>query len=321
MSVATLAWLNALGSDPELREILHEEVFTFAAPVPAIGTAEGNGRLDPRNRLNDLTGSEWVFFLNSVEVTAYPTSGPEGFAHDIRKLHPSPKPPQLMRKLVRFFTKAGQWVLDPFAGVGGTLLGAALCDRRAIGIDLEIRYLEAYRSVCEREGITVETTVAGDSRNVAELVRATPGTPDLVDMILTDPPYGDMLRRPQTGEIKKRTGKSDATPFTDLGHDLGNLGRREFLADLASIIESSCVLLKPKGYCVVFCKDLQPTTEHHNMLHADVVEALTGRGGLQFKGYKIWYDKTPTLYPFGYPYAFVANQLHQFILVFRKEST
>ena len=63
---------------------------------------------------------------------------------------------------------------------------------------------------------------------------------------------------------------------------------------------------------------MQPK-DHHNMLHADVVTKLSEIPELKFKGYKIWFDKTQTLYPLGYPYAFVANQFHQYILVFRKE--
>jgi len=56
------------------------------------------------------------------------------------------------------------------------------------------------------------------------------------------------------------------------------------------------------------------------MLHADIVAELSKIPNLQFKGYKIWYDKTINLYPYGYPFSFVANQLHQYILIFRKES-
>ncbi len=55
------------------------------------------------------------------------------------------------------------------------------------------------------------------------------------------------------------------------------------------------------------------------MLHVDVVNEMLKIEGLRFKGYKIWHDKTPKLYPFGYPFAFVSNQLHQFILIFRKD--
>ena len=88
------------------------------------------------NKLNDLSSKEWTFFINSVFTTSYPTRGKESYAHHIRKVHPTPKPPQLMRDIIQFFTKENEIVLDAFMGVGGTLLGAALCNRRAIGIDL-----------------------------------------------------------------------------------------------------------------------------------------------------------------------------------------
>jgi len=281
--------------------------------------APRTGRYDPRNPLNDLTGAEWVFFLNSVEATAYPTRGPGAFADEIRKMHPSPKPPQLMAKIVRFFTKGGGWVLDPFMGVGGTLLGCSISGRNALGIELDGRYIAAYEQVCEREAIPRQPAIQGDARDLASLVRGVPGLPAQFDLLLTDPPYGDMMARGRTGEKRKRTGVTEATPFTASDKDLGNLPLDRFLPELRGIIEQSVSLLKRGGYCVVFCKDLQPTREHHNMLHADVVQELSKIEGLCFKGYKIWYDKTPNLYPFGYPFAFVSNQLHQFILIFRNE--
>lgn len=38
------------------------------------------------NKLNDLTGREWTFFINSVFSTHYPTRGEEAYAHHIRKI-------------------------------------------------------------------------------------------------------------------------------------------------------------------------------------------------------------------------------------------
>ena len=64
------------------------------------------------NKLNDLAGNEWSYFLRSVINTRYSTSGEEGYAHHIRKIHPSPKPPQLMRDIIKFFTKENEHILD-----------------------------------------------------------------------------------------------------------------------------------------------------------------------------------------------------------------
>jgi hypothetical protein len=64
---------------------------------------------------------------------------------------------------------------------------------------------------------------------------------------------------------------------------------------------------------------MQPKPEHDNMLHTDIVRKLAEIKNLKYRGYKVWFDHTQMLYPLGYPYAFVANQFHQFILIFRKE--
>ena len=164
--------------------------------------------------------------------------------------------------------------------------------------------------------LELQTVYRGDARRLDEALN---GANYQFDLVLTDPPYGDMLSRKRTGERKKRTGDDSPTPFTNDGDDLGNMRTGQFYEALKSVIAQSMALLKVKGYVVVFCKDLQPTAEYHNLIHADVVNTLAGIPNLRFRGYKIWYDKSLKLYPFGYPYAYVSNQLHQFILIFRKE--
>ena len=303
-------------------------------------------KVDSRNTLNDLTGREWVYFLNSIELiegephlltgenlndlseeqwaadqsplvdTFYPTSGEHSHAHHIRKKHPSPKPPQLMKRLIEFFTKKNGWVLDPFVGVGGTLLGCSMAGRHGVGVDLSQEYLDLYQKATESLNLEPQTVYQGDARRLDEIFN---GVDCQFDLVLTDPPYGNMLSRKRTGERKKRTGDDSPTPFTSDGGDLGNMQTDQFYEALKSVIVQSIEFLKVKGYVVVFCKDIQPTAEYHNMIHADVVNTLIQIPNLQFRGYKIWYDKSMNLYPFGYPYAYVSNQMHQFILIFRKE--
>src|SRR5438105_11435051 len=123
---------------------------------------------DPRNRLNDLTGREWVHFLSSVEATAYPTTGPQSYGHKLRRMHPAPKPPQLMRRVVEFFTRRGEWVLDPFMGVGGSLLGCSLAGRNAVGLDLSADYIETYREVSQQEELAPQTTFVADARQMLD---------------------------------------------------------------------------------------------------------------------------------------------------------
>jgi site-specific DNA-methyltransferase (adenine-specific) len=54
--------------------------------------------------------------------------------------HPSEKPTTLLRELVESSSRAGDLVLDPFAGVGSTGVAAILAGRRTILVELDDRY-------------------------------------------------------------------------------------------------------------------------------------------------------------------------------------
>jgi len=273
------------------------------------------------NKLNDLPGAEWTFFLNSVINTRFSTNGPEGFAHHIRKIHPSPKPPQLMQQIIEFFTKEQELVLDYFMGVGGSLLGASMCNRRAVGVDLSPVYIEAYKQANNYLGLKEQITITADSvsllKNPKPLLASLNG--EKFSLILIDPPYGDMMSRPKTGEAIKTGGNTAATPFTDFEEDLGNMPWDKFLQTFNSTVIDALKLVKPRGHLVVFLKDLQPKDKELNLLHADLIYKLNGIKDLKYLGTKIWADQGVNLYPYGYPYSYVSNQIHQYIIIFRKD--
>jgi DNA modification methylase len=62
---------------------------------------------------------------------------------DGKALHLAQKPLRLLHDLLRLHSNEGNLVLDPFAGVGSTLVAAKYLGRRAIGIELNERYCEA----------------------------------------------------------------------------------------------------------------------------------------------------------------------------------
>src|SRR5918994_1649035 len=109
------------------------------------GVTDGRRAPHPANELNELPGEEWLYFTKSVLTTAYPSE----LGHATRKAHGANKPPRLMARLIEFFSRTGELVLDPFAGVGGTLLGAAIArgPRRALGIELEPRWVAIHETV------------------------------------------------------------------------------------------------------------------------------------------------------------------------------
>ena len=300
-----------------VKEDIKNAVFVEGSNI-SIEISDGR-RFCLNNKINDLPGSEWTKQICSVINTRYSTRGEDSYAHHIRKVHPTPKPPQLMRELIEFFTKENEIVFDYFMGVGGSLLGASLCGRRAIGIDLNQTYIDTYKLAAENLGLPIQSCLCGDSNALLsnkETMNGLLGT-EQVGMILIDPPYANMMSKEKTGADILVYGKS-ATPFTNYDVDLGNVDSKEFIPRLKTIIEKSLPYLKPKGYLVVFCKDMQPKKKETNLLHAQIIDALNEIPKLYYRGMKIWADQTIKLFPYGYPFDFVANQIHQYILIFRK---
>lgn len=276
------------------------------------------GVYDKRNQLNDLTGKEWVFFTNSVWITGYSPTAKENVGLKYRKIHPSPKPPALIKDIIEFFTKSDGKILDPFGGVGGTLLGAAMAtgNREAVGIELEQKYIDAYQTVCEKENMRQMLMIHDDSNNMLQHPEV---ANTVFDLIVADPPYSDMMAKERTGQRKKLYNDSSPMPYTDKEADLGNMSQDQFYEALRNIMQLCFSRLKNKGYMVVFCKDFQPRPGNLNLLHADIIRELTKIEGLEYRGMRIWHDQAMSLFPFGYPYSFVMNQIHQYILIFRKE--
>jgi site-specific DNA-methyltransferase (adenine-specific) len=60
-----------------------------------------------------------------------------------RSHHPSPFPVELPERCIKLHGKEGAVVLDPFLGIGSTLLAAQRLGRRGIGIEIDPDYAEA----------------------------------------------------------------------------------------------------------------------------------------------------------------------------------
>src|SRR5438874_6878711 len=142
-----------------------------------------NDAVSLRNTLNELTGAEWLYFTKSILITAYPSEN----GHELRKAHGANKPPQLMAQLIEFFTKPGGRVLDPFAGVGGTLIGASICKkpREAVGIEINQKWVDIYlRIITDSNGALLpQQMLRGDCLALMGQMKSAS-----FDLIATDPP-------------------------------------------------------------------------------------------------------------------------------------
>ncbi len=295
--------------------------------------------MHPNNTLNELGGDEWLYFTKSLLTTAYPSE----LGHAARKAHGANKPPRLMARLIEFFTKRDELVLDPFAGVGGTLLGAAICrsPRRALGFEIEPRWAEVYRSVVA--AAAAENDGAGPL--LADLGANDPGGPrrfdpagcrlqvgdamtmvrDLedasIDLIATDPPYNPQLKVTMSGGAlaeKFANRRTDYAMITDDPADLANSASyAEYLDRMGALFAELRRVLRPKRYAVVIVRDAYQEG-NYRFVGSDLA-ARAETHGFTAKGDLIWYQAGTRLRPYGYPHAFVPNIVHQHILVLRAE--
>jgi DNA modification methylase len=248
-----------------------------------------------------------------------------------------------MARLIEFFTRSGELVLDPFAGVGGTLIGAAIArgPRRALGIELDARWVDVYQDVVA--SLLAENDGSGPV--IAELGTADPGTPrtfdpsglemrqgdalevlptladESVDLVATDPPYNIQLPLTMAGGALAETHANRRTDYamvTDSPADLANApDYGTFLDRMGDAFAEIERVLRPGRYAVFIVRDAYQDGRY--LFTAADLAARASATGLVPKGDLIWYQAGTRLRPYGYPRAFVPNIAHQHIIVLRKD--
>lgn len=296
------------------------------------------GAPHPGNTLNELSGEEWLYFTKSVWTTAYPSE----LGHAARRAHGANKPPRLMARLIEFFTRTGELVLDPFAGVGGTLLGAAIArgPRRALGMEIEARWAGVF------EGVVRELAAERDGLGplLADLGPSDPGGPrsfdpsgielrvgdafallpavesGSVDFVATDPPYNVQLPITMSGGRLAETHANRRTGYamvTDHPGDVANSADYEtYLDRMEAMFTELGRVLRPDRYAAVIVRDAYQGGRY--LFTAADLAARASRAGLIPKGDLVWYQAGTRLRPYGYPKSFVPNIAHQHILILRR---
>jgi DNA modification methylase len=301
--------------------------------------APGRRPPHPANDLNDLPGEEWLYFTKSVWSTAYPSE----LGHAARRAHGANKPPRLMARLIEFFTRPGELVLDPFAGVGGTLLGAAIAHgpRRAHGIELDPRWVAVYEQVvrdalAERDGQGPLLTdlgpqdpggprtfdPSGAELRIGDCLRLLPDiSTGSIDFVATDPPYNVQLAQTMAGGPLAVRHANRRTGYAMIGDDPADLANAasysEFLDRMTEVLAQLVRVLRPGRYAALIVRDA-----YQNGRYAFTAADLANRAtslGFTVKGDVIWHQAGARLRPYGYPRVFVPNIIHQHILVLRAE--
>lgn len=286
---------------------------------------DSKGVYDSRNKLNNLTGKEWL-----PETKSYWYQKGLGAKHphaQIEKQHPAPFSFQDIGRLIEFFTKEGDSVLDPFVGVGSTLKACALSNRIGTGIELSPKWSELAKERLEFEvgkGVSDNHTILTEDCRV-ELKQIEDNT---FDFMVTSPPYWAILNKKADHKVKKgRVDNNLATNYSDDMQDLGNIDNYyDFLDVLVDeVFMETARVIKPDKYMAIVVSDFRNKSEFIS-LHSDLIQRLNQNRidesyELSLQGVKVLLQNHKSLLPYGYPFAYVENIHHQYILIFRKIKT
>lgn len=283
----------------------------------SLSTEQSNGALiDKRNELNDLTAIEWIQETKSF----FYQKGLGASSQDSKyeKMHPAPFSFTDIIKLIRFFTKKNAKVLDPFSGIGSTIKACVELGREGFGVELSEKWCEiTHRRLKDESNLELdkEHLVCGDSRELKNFFNK-----NFFDFIVTSPPYWNILVK-KDHKANERVINGYDTIYSDNENDLGNIDEYDkFLDELVMIFFSCYELLKAGRYMCIIVSDFRHKSEFYSF-HSDIMYKLTDRNlekRFQLKGIKILLQNAKKLFPYGYPFSYVENIHHQYVLILQK---
>ncbi len=274
------------------------------------------GRYNQNNKLNDLTGKEWIKFSKSWFIHRPPRRKNDEI------LHPAKFPETLVEKFISFFTKEGDWVFDPFMGTGSTLIAAGCLNRNAAAIEISKEYFSIAKKRIAKEKFSSKIfTLNGSSENLGNVLEKNELGKIKFNYTITSPPYWNQLERNSIRQ-KARSEKGLATKYSENKSDLGNiLDYEEFIERQAKIFDNVFSITKSGGYLTIITNNVYYKSRLFPLAY-DTAISLTKRGDKSWvlKDEKIWLQDDKALIALGVNNAWVSNRHHQYCLIFRKES-
>ena len=149
--------------------------------------------------------------------------------------------PQIPRQMMLRYTKAGDWVLDPFLGSGTTLIECRRLGRNGIGVELNPEVAARAEDVVAKQPNShqVITDIAvGDSASIDYVSLLAAHGVDQVQFLILHPPYHDIIR------------------FGDGGADLSNAPTVDaFIDRFSDVVARARQVLAPRRYLAVVIGD------------------------------------------------------------------
>src|SRR3989344_8648074 len=152
-----------------------------------------NSSKKDENSFNGLTPTEWASLSKNVWDDVSSPREPYHLEHG------ATYPVALANRIIKMYSKAGDLVLDPFVGVGTTVVSAYRQKRSGIGIELNERFHEIASEALNKEKANLFENVKGkvfhkihcdDCRNLRKYLKD-----NSVQLTFTSPPYANFIQK------------------------------------------------------------------------------------------------------------------------------
>jgi len=265
------------------------------------------------NKLSCIEAKFWVKAQVGVWRVAYEKD-------DVRDktIHPATFPIQLARRIIELFTHEGELVLDPFCGIGTTLLAAKQLNRNALGIDINPKFIEfANQRLNQHLNLSSSKQIAicDDAINVDKYIDG-----QKVKLVWSSPPYMTLLNKVRENKSRKNRKNyqyRQIEQYSDLPNDLGNQEDELYYSSIKSIFDKVKSILRPDGHCVINVGDFYRDNKLV-LLHEGIIRTMNSIG-YKLENVIIW-DKTNLVNGtgiFGYPRRYMTMYVtYEYILHF-----
>ncbi len=274
------------------------------------------GRYNTNNKLNGLTGKEWLKFTKSWFIHRPPRR------NENEILHPAKFPESLIEEFIIFFTKENAWVLDPFCGTGSVLIASASLNRKAVGIEINDKYHNLTQQRISKLGSTKDIyPILGNSLDLKNSLQLGELPSVKFDYVITSPPYWNQLIRSNIRQSERTQKGLDTRYSSDNDLDIGNLeSYDEFIEKQSLVFDQVYDVTKTNSYLTIITNNVYADSKLYPLAF-DTASSLTKRGDKSWvlKDEKIWLQDDKKLIALGVNNAWIGNRHHQYCLIFRKE--
>lgn len=259
-------------------------------------------------RANKLDGGTWL--QNSFSIWRDISKNQE----EIKLKHPAIFPLQLSERIIDVLTNgSGKNILDCFAGSGSTLIAGLKKGMNVYGVDISDEFQKLFFNRINNHYLPYKDSgkikyFVKDAREITKYIE-----PNSIDLCLTSPPYWDILNARRSADLK--IGRN----YTNKTKDIGNIeSYNNFIAELKVIMTEVAKTIRENGYCVMVVMDIRKGSKFYPF-HSDVARMME-EIGLTFEDLLIWdrQKEYNNCKPLGYPYKFIVNKVHEYILIFKK---